>query len=60
MKGYCKSCEKKVFGVKKPFSHVIFWVLGGWAWGYLFYHWVKPKNKCPVCGMPVSLRKPKE
>lgn len=58
MKGYCKSCKKKVQGVKKSigWSWIVFWIctLIGWI-PYTFYRmFFVHKNKCPVCGLNIE------
>ena len=53
---YCKNCKQNVRATKK-FSW--FWFLAGLvcfgvgAMVYLVYYWLKPANKCPMCGSKV-------
>ena len=57
MEGYCGSCQKRVRGIKKPFSVaflIVTFIIGGWLWypayRIIFVH----KNKCPICGCKIS------
>lgn len=59
---YCPNCKQMVKPVKTPWSWGWFlaWILTAGI-VYIAYHlFLKRKNKCPICGLKVVRRKPKE
>ncbi len=48
---YCPVCNHKTL-LEKQFSWLWFFLTGG---AYLFYYWIKPADRCTVCGARLTL-----